>query len=114
MVTFTAPPSVVRWVTCTSDLPKVGSPTTSARPLSFRAPVTISDALALLRSTSTVTGTSAGMGSPSVFRTSSGVVRPLMLTTVLPDLRKSPATFTASSTSPPGSPRRSSTTAVAP
>ena len=48
-----------------TPLPNVRVPTTVARLRSRRAPVTISEALALPRSTSTTTGMSSSMASPS-------------------------------------------------
>ena len=51
-------PSLMRYTPCTSALPNVVSPTTSARSWSCIAPDTISEALALLRLTITIIGMS--------------------------------------------------------
>ena len=101
-------------VLCTSALPNVRSPTSRPRVLSRSAPATISLALAELRLTSTSSGRSPATGSASVRKTRRSEWRPSVTTTVEPSGRNAPAMPTASSSSPPGSPRRSSTSAWAP
>src|SRR5436190_4551915 len=112
-VMSSAPPldsSTTSWKT---PLPNVRVPTTFARLRSCSAPVTISDAEAVSRSTSTTSGASGRSGLPSAFSVRVGTERPLVVT-IVPPLRKRLAISWASSTKPPPLARRSSTKPCAP
>ena len=71
-----APPLESGSTSWKTPLPKVRVPTTVARLPSLSAPVTISEAEALPPSTSTTTGMSAAMASPSAWNWRSARVRP--------------------------------------
>ena len=98
---------------CTTPLPNVFEPITVPRPWSCRAPVTISEALAVLPLTRTTSGSVVGVP-PVVLITSFAECAPWVVTTTLPAGRKSLATLCASLTSPPPLSRRSKTIHCAP
>ncbi len=93
----------------TEPLPKVGRPTIRARPLFLRAPATISLAEAELPLTSTTSGRpTRSLGSLVASRTSRCRWAPsLTVLTITPSERKRSESSTASSSRPPGLPRRS-------
>ena len=92
-------------------LPKVRCPTTVARSWSCKAAVTISEAEAVLPSTTTTIGKATGSGATSLprARTVSTSSLPTKCTMTDRSGRKTPAVPTAVSTYPPGLALRSST-----
>ena len=109
---FCRPGSVKSCSTWTEPLPKVCRPTTSARLLFFRAPATISLAEAELLFTMTTSGSrvrsvdSEDASFTSLIRCLSP---PPTVFTMTPSERNRSETWIACSSSPPGFPRRSST-----
>ena len=88
------------WISWKTPLPYVCVPTTFARPRSLSAPVTISAADAVPRSTSTTIGILGAIASPLAMYTWRGWLRP-SVETIVPSGMKMLATLTASSSRPP-------------
>ena len=108
-VTNSSPPSGSLPMVCTSPLPSVELPTTTARPLSARAAVRISAELAVRPSTRTMIGTPE-VRSPDVaaHRWNASGFRP-SVTAMIPASSNMSAAVTAWRNTPPRFPRRSST-----
>src|SRR5581483_7059179 len=113
---------IVRWISppsdngkscCTDPFPKVTVPTRFARSCTCSEPATISDADALLASTSTASGIDGAGGFPFTLWRSIEPLRPCS-SNVSPDATKSLITSSAAEMKPPGFARRSRITPFAP
>mmetsp|Transcript_22719 Transcript_22719/g.66965 ORF Transcript_22719/g.66965 Transcript_22719/m.66965 type:complete len:227 (+) Transcript_22719:141-821(+) len=109
MVISSALPSRSFAIVCTRPLPYVLSPTSLARPFSWSAAASTSEAEAVFRSTSTRRGTSAKGPSSTAAKVSETPARRRTLTIWSSRARKSPAMSTAELKLPPRFPRRSMT-----
>src|SRR2546425_2583564 len=104
VVSLSAPSGVSGYSDCTSPLPNVGVPTTTARSWSCSAPVMISAALAVSPFTSTTTGRPGhGWGLPSRYTRDEFGARPRVSTTSCPGSRNRSLTATPCSSRPPRS-----------
>ena len=103
--------SPISYGTCTLALPKLCSPTTIARFEYLSDPATTSDALAEWPFTSTASDKCRNLPWPETSRSSRACWAPVTVITAGPLSMNRSQTCTASSSSPPGLSRRSSTSA---